>query len=700
MPEQFRSLIYIVLLALITFFFAKKLTASVVSEQQFNRWRNTWIALTIIVFLAGNFWVYAILSALLLFYVGKQEQNPFALFLVLLFAIPRISDKISGLGVVNFLFSVDYITILSLAVLFPAYLSLRNRPDTEPFLRLWTDKILMAYMLLDVVLLMRDTTVTDALRAGVANFTDMFLPYYVASRGVKNLQQLKEAITAFVIAAMLAGVLAMFEYSRFWLLYASLKDSLGIVWEMGDYLGRGNNLRALASLGQPIILGYVMVIGLGCYLFLSKQIKTRWLRWLGWTLLLGGLYAPISRGPWVGALMLFLFFIAVSPNATRNLTKLAIFGTFLLLIIGYIPGGQKVMDMLPFIGKTDAENVDYRVRLIDSAYIVFNSYPWFGQIKFNDDLAALGMTQGEGIVDVVNTYLFELLEHGLVGLSLFISFFVILIFKLATAILKPTDSTDDMQLVGRVLLASIVATMVTITTVSSILVLPVVYWAVGGLSLAYCRMSELLEVSKEAKEFKSFRLAFDVMPAPPASRLVFSAFTTHRVIVDNNPIPRIKLSKKEKTNENIITAKLTTLPSENRPVKTPKPELGSLYQQARMIRHSTHQGYFAKTLQLPPKSKVLPEEILIKTGKVRVLSGSKYGKEFVLSKVLSKLGKTGIQVAVISKRHNGYYLTHLEGKFYPIVNNILIGERAHLLNDQDVIEILGIKMQFYSNETT
>ncbi|HOY71190.1 MAG TPA: O-antigen ligase family protein [Methylotenera sp.] len=497
MPEQLRSLIYIVLLALIAFFFAKKITASIVSEQQFNRWRNTWIALTFIAFLAGNFWVYAILCALLLWYVGKREQNAIAMFFVLLFALPRISNQIPGMGIVNFLFNIDYVSILSFTVLLPAYLSLRSERETAPFLTYWADKLLLAYMLLDVALLMRDTTVTDAMRAGVSNFTDIFLPYYVASRGIKTLQQFKEVMAAFVIAAMVAAMHAMFEYSRFWLLYVNLKNYLGVAWEMGGYLGRGDSLRALASLGQPIALGYIMVIALGSYLFISHFVKEKWLKILGLLLILGGLYAPLSRGPWIGALLLVILYIVISPKAIKRLTIMAVSAAMIIPIIASMPIGKKVMDMLPFVGKVDAENVDYRVRLLDAAYTVFNRYPFFGSVKYREELAELGMVQGEGIVDVVNTYLDVVLEYGLVGFVLYMGFFTIIIATIITGIKKIKNKQSDIHLLGRVLFANQIAILVTITSVSSILVIPVVYWAVAGLAFSFLRIAQGFVVIKE-----------------------------------------------------------------------------------------------------------------------------------------------------------------------------------------------------------
>jgi hypothetical protein len=67
--------------------------------------------------------------------------------------------------------------------------------------------------------------------------------------------------------------------------------------------------------------------------------------------------------------------------------------------------------------------------------------------------------------------------------------------------------------------------------------------------------------------------------------------------------------------------------------------------------------------------------------------------------VLTKLGKTDVQVAIITRRTNGYFISHLEGASTPIVNNVPIGERSHRLSNHDVIDILGIKMKFFSNAT-
>jgi predicted component of type VI protein secretion system len=86
-------------------------------------------------------------------------------------------------------------------------------------------------------------------------------------------------------------------------------------------------------------------------------------------------------------------------------------------------------------------------------------------------------------------------------------------------------------------------------------------------------------------------------------------------------------------------------------------------------------------------------------GRLRVLNGPIAGKELELTKALITLGKPGVQVAVISRRPQGYVLTHIDGgsepSNFPLVNGKAIGANAYSLQDSDVIELAGIKMEFF-----
>ncbi len=80
---------------------------------------------------------------------------------------------------------------------------------------------------------------------------------------------------------------------------------------------------------------------------------------------------------------------------------------------------------------------------------------------------------------------------------------------------------------------------------------------------------------------------------------------------------------------------------------------------------------------------------------IQVLNGASAGREMALSKALTTLGKPGVQVAVITKRPHGYFMTHVEGSRHPVVNGQSIGVQAHELKDHDVIELAGTKMEFF-----
>lgn len=81
-------------------------------------------------------------------------------------------------------------------------------------------------------------------------------------------------------------------------------------------------------------------------------------------------------------------------------------------------------------------------------------------------------------------------------------------------------------------------------------------------------------------------------------------------------------------------------------------------------------------------------------GKIQVLSGPGAGKELELRKALITLGRPGVQVAVITRRPQGYFITHVEGS-QPVVNGDEIGSQAHPLANHDVIELANVKMEFF-----
>jgi len=83
---------------------------------------------------------------------------------------------------------------------------------------------------------------------------------------------------------------------------------------------------------------------------------------------------------------------------------------------------------------------------------------------------------------------------------------------------------------------------------------------------------------------------------------------------------------------------------------------------------------------------------------LELLSGTNSGKRMKITKILTTLGKPGVQIAAITRRPLGFFLIVVDAGSYekrPLVNDQEVGTQAQPLADKDVIEVAGVKMGFY-----
>ena len=488
MPEHLRALVVILVLSFCVFTFAKSVACELgVNESDYNRRRNLWYCITLIAFLSHNFWIFITLAGLLVYFAAKREHNSIALYFFLLFAVPMITEMISVLNIFN-LFAIDYARLLSLCILLPALLAnRRSLPSIYGLGYHLQDKILVAYLALLFSLHLSTDTPMNVFRHYILySFLGAFLPYYVASRTLNTLKEFRDAMMSFIMACQVLAVIAVFEIGRHWLLYSALNDALGVPsWNYGRYLGRGEFLRALATPGQAIALGFVLAIAIGCSLYFPKP-HSRPMAWrLGWGSLISGLIAALSRGPWIGTGIVFIMFIITGPQKLFNLIKLSITAIVTFTTISILLGWDRMISYLPFIGNIDVENIDFRKRLLHEVTDIILKNPLFG----SRDLDLEAFRTGEGIIDIVNTYLIIGLDSGLVGLGLFITFFMTICLSIAQLLPKLPEKEEEMRLLGRTLLAVLTGILVIIFTVTSITVIPYVYWSVAGVAVAYIRLA-------------------------------------------------------------------------------------------------------------------------------------------------------------------------------------------------------------------
>jgi hypothetical protein len=100
----------------------------------------------------------------------------------------------------------------------------------------------------------------------------------------------------------------------------------------------------------------------------------------------------------------------------------------------------------------------------------------------------------------------------------------------------------------------------------------------------------------------------------------------------------------------------------------------------------------AQTAAFAPLASTTPD---LPAAIIRLQSGPNAGRELKLTKALTTLGRPGVQVAVITRRPQGYFITHVQGVQFPVVNGYTLGAEAYPLTHGDVLELSGMKMEFF-----
>ncbi|MFP8833739.1 O-antigen ligase family protein [Hydrogenophaga sp. XSHU_21] len=496
MPEHLRALVVLLALATVYWYFAQRALTQLLPMETFKRWRNLWFFCTLVLFLSHSIWLTLFLIGIALILKRRSEAHVMGLYFVLLFVSPPAPAMIPGLGIIDHLWVVDHYRLLALTLLLPTALVLYQRKSTARIGSSPVDHAVLGYFALMSLLAFRDESVTSGMRAVLSLVVDILLPYYVASRSIQDKEGFKQAMAGFMIGAMVLSLVLIFEVLRQWKLYSAVLGALGLNPNMfGGYLLRSGLLRPNASVGNSIVAGYTMVVAFGFYLYLKEMVTNRAHRWLGGALLVAGIVASLSRGPWVGAALLVVVYIITGSRAVKKLSMLAMGGLMALLILSSFPKGEILIDLLPVIGESEQGNVEYRADLLTAAIPVIERTLLFGSSNYMEAPELQVMRQGEGIIDVVNTYVGVALYSGITGLLLFSAIFVSALRQAKQGIRQVSRLDPESAQLGRALFSTLLAIAFMIYTVSSIIAIATVYWAVIGVAVSFCLFAQRLSLA-------------------------------------------------------------------------------------------------------------------------------------------------------------------------------------------------------------
>lgn len=487
MPIVIKSLIFVLLLGALVFWFVERLRLEGLPKRELATWRNIWMLNQSLAFILPGIWFYYGAFTLVSFFIlPKQALSRVCIYVLLLGSLPMMHIIVPGLGVFNYLFKLHYALALSILVLFPIFLNLLKTVDKD--LRLFSlpaDKFVVLFVVLMSLLNFRDDTFTNGVRFIFLDFIGLFLPYYVISRSITTVEGMNKFLSALLISVGIFALIAIFETVKHWHIYNHLVQHLTGLSRVTTSEVRGGMLRAAVTFMTPIVLGTVLTIGFGVYLYMAAFIRNKKLMKIIPIMLVVALICTVSRGPWVGFTFLIVVYIWTGRKKFATYTKVMAGFVVLLPVLLMSSFGQKFIDLLPFVGTIRAETVDYRARLFDMASIVVQRNPLFGSTTYIDTPEMQTMIQGEGIVDVVNTYLQVVLEYGWAGLILFIAIFMSLLTSIYSLNKRIDTKNEGLFRLGRSLFSILSTTALIIYTVSSVDYLPSYYWVLFGLSSSY-----------------------------------------------------------------------------------------------------------------------------------------------------------------------------------------------------------------------
>ena len=195
----------------------------------------------------------------------------------------------------------------------------------------------------------------------------------------------------------------------------------------------------------------------------------------------GGMLVTYSRGGWLTGMLSCLLFAALRPGAAKYLIKAIPVVAIAVLAAYNSPLKESVIDRLPIIGHTEQGNIDYREQLFNVSWRLIKINPFFGDPFVTRNMGEL--RQGQGIIDIVNGYLKVTLFDGVIGLILFCSFFVIILWQTLVGMRRCAGHDDEMAAMGAMLLSVTLASMFFIATAG----FGPYEFLIGGVMMSYAR---------------------------------------------------------------------------------------------------------------------------------------------------------------------------------------------------------------------
>lgn len=262
-------------------------------------------------------------------------------------------------------------------------------------------------------------TTIASIKGTINLIIDFVIPYFVIATWANSWVRVKKLFIALFLSALVLAILGYVEALKGWNVFVQLPfTGMRSVTQFADYR---DFLRIKTTFPDPISYGIFGIMTLGIALALIFRSKRKVLiRLFVLLVFLGVIYGTQSRGDWIGAAFLIVFFLFFRMRTFPRFFYISVL-VITIPIVGllqsehFATGTQVGLDDVDKTG-----NFEYRKQIALGMLEILPRYPLFGNSMYKAEPEMQALIQGQGIVDPVNTYLTIGVERGLIALFFFL----------------------------------------------------------------------------------------------------------------------------------------------------------------------------------------------------------------------------------------------------------------------------------------
>lgn len=467
-----------------------------------------------IIFPHAPFFQFVLLGLFLV--TTRDRQDAACRFVLLALLMPGVTWRISLGG--SYLGDITTIPVLAIAL----FIKCVSKPDRDaaPIRGVTVEDVfVIAFYLITWIGGGRLPSVSEVLRGGVDQAMVLIVPYFALRQSIRSSEEFMRVITCIAVACGILSLFAVYEAANGWTLFGAYRGVSDVAGINRSLVSRGGAMRAAVTMSGALMLSVVLLMGFIATFYSRRYVRKTWML-TGWgTVIFLGIVMTQSRGN-LALLPVAVGIFAVLRRRWGLVAGIGIGGPAVLGLLYALSSVSPKIAAFLHVGEgaqnsgLGAEVYDYRQLLLSRGMEVAASHRLTGAALKNVVQQMSDITQGQGIVDLVNTYLTIYLVSGLMGFVTFMVLLAMIWSKIISARISRLGVSElvDLRAFAITVLALVVFQLAFMSFIDR---LPLcMALALVGIRVVGAERRRLVRERKAAAD----KAAFDALPLSPAQQ--------------------------------------------------------------------------------------------------------------------------------------------------------------------------------------